>query len=562
MRIEGTCFRNGWMGFFGVTLVLGMLPRMVIRGDENLIRGDVNGDGKVSVSDAYLVSKYLVHQAELSCPNAADADDNGRIDGDDQAIIMHSAWNFGPNVQPFGIPGPDPTPNTDTAISCASYGGGTPIVDSIAELVVRDVVAPGGTVPFAVVKLGLTSSKAIYGYQAHLRDPSGVVGNYRLGDSYDGEERYGFNYGPARDLTGTFERLLTWCEARVFSGDLWVGYAGIRSNWVKILPQNDKDVIEFTVCFRPGTKAGTYPLTLDFGEFADASGRPIVPRLVSGTLTVLQDLDSGLGCPDRQDPSPDNIISMWELGDTSGTPGALVRVPLRVEADWPIGGYMVSIDFNEEILEATQVLFPFTRPDGKDYDLKLMDMHNDNLVPGSGGIDEGFIVGAVVFDFGSLDQTIPANRRTEILELEFRVKPNAPVDTTEVRFLDGAVGRGEPLPNILMTGGFFVSPNARDGFVFVNSRVNILPGGTPFIRGDSNQDSKVDISDASYTLSSLFLGTVELHCPDAADANDDGRVDVSDAITTLMHLFLGTSALPPPVLEPGDDPTPDGLICQ
>jgi hypothetical protein len=154
-------------------------------------------------------------------------------------------------------------------------------------------------------------------------------------------------------------------------------------------------------------------------------------------------------------------------------------------------------------------------------------------VPGNGGVDEGFIAGFVIFDFESLDQLIPANTRTEAFRLDFNVKPDAPVGTTEVRFVDGArrsgptAPIGNPVHNTLISGGQPVSPDARAGFVFINALVSILPGGTPFVRGDSNGDQKIDISDPKFTLSHLFLGTVDLKCPDAADANDDGRVDVS-----------------------------------
>jgi hypothetical protein len=83
-----------------------------------------------------------------------------------------------------------------------------------------------------------------------------------------------------------------------------------------------------------------------------------------------------------------------------------------------------------------------------------------------------------------------------------------------------------------------------------------------FLRGNSNGDPKVDISDAVFTLSFLFLGGPAPACSDAADANDDGRIDISDAVFTLAHLFVGGPAPPPPGLsQPGPDPTADALAC-
>lgn len=84
-----------------------------------------------------------------------------------------------------------------------------------------------------------------------------------------------------------------------------------------------------------------------------------------------------------------------------------------------------------------------------------------------------------------------------------------------------------------------------------------------FLRGDCNDDGKVNISDAVFTLGSLFLGEGDPGCEDACDSNDDGAVDISDAIATLGVLFLGNGIIPlPGMTECGGDPTDDELICE
>ncbi|MBI4582520.1 MAG: CHRD domain-containing protein [Planctomycetes bacterium] len=72
--------------------------------------------------------------------------------------------------------------------------------------------------------------------------------------------------------------------------------------------------------------------------------------------------------------------------------------------------------------------------------------------------------------------------------------------------------------------GYLDSPNRSD---------------VPFLRGDSNNDGTVDISDAIHSLTYKFVGGEEPACLDAADSNDDEQVDQSDAIVTLSYLFLG-----------------------
>ena len=84
----------------------------------------------------------------------------------------------------------------------------------------------------------------------------------------------------------------------------------------------------------------------------------------------------------------------------------------------------------------------------------------------------------------------------------------------------------------------------------------------PFLRGDSNGDDRVDISDMIHLLNHLFRGGPGT-CPDIIDVNDDGIIDVSDAIFGLGFLFLGDPEPPyPGSLSPGFDGTPtDPFTC-
>ena len=83
-----------------------------------------------------------------------------------------------------------------------------------------------------------------------------------------------------------------------------------------------------------------------------------------------------------------------------------------------------------------------------------------------------------------------------------------------------------------------------------------------FVRGDTNLDGNVDLSDGVKTLEFLFLGGAPVACLDAADANDSGDVNIADASGVFNFLFLG--AAPPPEPGPatcGADPTGDTLSC-
>ncbi|MCZ6795317.1 MAG: galactose oxidase [Planctomycetota bacterium] len=125
------------------------------------------------------------------------------------------------------------------------------------------------------------------------------------------------------------------------------------------------------------------------------------------------------------------------------------------------------------------------------------------------------------------------------------------------------IGAGVVTGQIYLPGG-----SAVQGFGTTDTSDVFFPGtlGEPpgfFLRGDSNRDGVVDLSDAVFTLSSLFLTNEPLPCEDAADADDSGFVNITDPIFVLNHLFLGGPPPPRPgAEEPGFDPTDDALHCE
>ena len=83
-----------------------------------------------------------------------------------------------------------------------------------------------------------------------------------------------------------------------------------------------------------------------------------------------------------------------------------------------------------------------------------------------------------------------------------------------------------------------------------------------FLRGDSNSDAEIDLSDAVYTLTWLFRQGPAPSCQDTADANDDSRLNITDPVYTLLSLCRGDPPLPPPGPETcGPDFTEDTLTC-
>ena len=68
-------------------------------------------------------------------------------------------------------------------------------------------------------------------------------------------------------------------------------------------------------------------------------------------------------------------------------------------------------------------------------------------------------------------------------------------------------------------------------------------GELSFVRGDSNNDTEVDIADPVHTLFAEFLGGPASVCPDAADVNGVYYIarDVSPAKTQKVRLPIDRS---------------------
>jgi hypothetical protein len=91
-----------------------------------------------------------------------------------------------------------------------------------------------------------------------------------------------------------------------------------------------------------------------------------------------------------------------------------------------------------------------------------------------------------------------------------------------------------------------------DGCAFDEDGFFYTEASPLWVRGDSNGDGVLDISDPIRLLGRLFLGepTAET-CPLAVDVNADGALDISDPIVLLGFLFMGNMDIPPP--NPGSE---------
>jgi hypothetical protein len=523
-------------------------------GGTDFLRGDVNGDGIVSLADVHRLQMYIYGGSPPpECLMAADVDDDDHVGYFDAlALRLFSLFEelWPPPAPPYPEPGPDPTgavPDPESpAVTCEGYGNASVLDDPESRIEVRDAVAAGGREAVAVLTLALTSPRPSAGFLGRLRVEGDVIGRnpFYLSNLVLADD---FNYwswaGPIDDS------IVFYAEA-----DL------LRTR--RALPVvEDANLTTLTLCLRPGARAGVYPIALESAEVIEwGTGRSVRASVAAGTLTLLRDVVSTTDwC--AAEPTPWYPVDVeFRVGDAFTRPGRSFSVPFTVRSSADFHGYSFSIDFNEDVLECTSLEQVWQRPGGVPYPFENHDINNRSVHPGNGEPDEGAVMGVIPLDGG----IVPADTETVLFDMHFRVRPGVLASTvTRIHVREGAIGPrfGYDAPQ---GNGVWVRPGGhRYPTIRVAGRVEIVGEGSEhFVRGDSNGDDRVEVSDAVHTLEHLFLGGPAPRCPDAADANDSGRVDIADPIGTLAFLFLGAgSSLPPPFPGLGKDPTPDGLAC-
>ena len=157
-------------------------------------------------------------------------------------------------------------------------------------------------------------------------------------------------------------------------------------------------------------------------------------------------------------------------------------------------------------------------------------------------------------------QTVPPSfLPQEIGHFEFYAPEDAQCfECYTIEFCDNINGNGGVfLENRVVIGNQSISP------ILTYPGQVCVPATALFIRGDSNNDSIVDVADPIFTLHYLFVDGTEPSCMDAADADDDGFFNITDAVFTLYFVF-GIGVAPPyPYPECGleDYPGEDDFNC-
>ena len=306
----------------GVAFLLSFLTSgVLLDGDsfaQEFVRGDVNGDGGVSISDAlYLFDYVLVSDyRELPAPpclDAADATDNGVVGPDDfNALLRLAGDGNGRPCEPFPSLGADPT---DDLIGCDRYELQGGLADAEALISIRwEPMDERGVFPMVVT---VTSSRPIAGFSLSIA----AEGTRVLPLS-----------GAVDDVLNpqAFTNLIAEEKTLIVNGAFVGGVVGDRENdesvmtitaafnTIDLIVQPDdrlvagggvdvsagRELIRYSACILEGTPVGEYPVEVVRAELVDfETCRPIEPEVTVSPIVVESPLGLFVGCeaPSRPD---------------------------------------------------------------------------------------------------------------------------------------------------------------------------------------------------------------------------------------------------------------------
>lgn len=288
-----------------------------------------------------------------------------------------------------------------------------------------------------------------------------------------------------------------------------------------------------------------------------------------------------------QEPDPPDVEDAglrFSLGEGSGAPGDLVDLPIAASLeDRDLGWYRLVLEVDLDILRIESAEFFRTWLDTGEIDscrvargeytqsrrcedpfdlasCEYASPHNISFRRGS----EQFALLELSRDPPGVDVLdYPGEELTHIGNVRLRISDQAPAGDIPVRFSVAPPGAA-PIFGPVSSGSYRPWPST---MIFVPATetidgvVRVVGGQKELIRGDTNSDGEINLTDAIATLLALFQGGENVACEDAADADDSGIINITDAIYLLGSLFLGGPSPPSPHPGCGVDVTADELTC-
>jgi PKD repeat protein len=240
------------------------------------------------------------------------------------------------------------------------------------------------------------------------------------------------------------------------------------------------------------------------------------------------------------------------LGNVRVFPGQQgVHVPVLATRAEAVQGFTIAATYDPRAVEVASVEFADSNIVGYTPELFAVQVSSDPAEP--------YVTAGILFDVDPPfdGRGLPPGGPHRIANIIIDISPDATPGTRTLIEIKNQLGR-PPLSNIFTVEGRSLLPALGEGGVVSIERLT-LPPPRFFVRGDTDLNGVVELTDAVAILGYLFTGAGAPRCLDAADATDDGALNLTDAIFTLNFLFKSERYPAPPYPEPGMDPTGDAL---
>ena len=314
-------------------------------------------------------------------------------------------------------------------------------------------------------------------------------------------------------------------------------------------------VICFTGCATLSEVSDFELLQIEYNVLGEVGSSSELQFCSYGTplVTTVMVIESESVVPTTQNASIEVLSpNFLTLGNGFGVVGQTAELPVSVTTERPIDGLSIAVGFDQSLLS-----FQAASAIGVAADADFVEV-SQTSEPGTLGV-------GLVMSF-SLSEEIPVGDDQEIMSLQFTVANDlggqpAPL-MTDVSFIPSS--GAPPITNRIVDGSYSETPNLVDGSIE-------LVDFNPFLRGDCNRDTFVDIADGIAILAYLFQGQAvggnSGPCLDACDVDDSATltspgIGIGDAVFVFTYQFAGGSPPPAPFPNLGIDPTNgDGLGC-
>ena len=372
------------------------------------------------------------------------------------------------------------------------------------------------------------------GPQGSVRDAAMIL------DSSAGIDLQGWSLGVCHDTS-----LLTILDI-VSGADAEVSNNGSPPDFSAIQLLPDGATIGVAVSFvglgmPPGVnEIAVMTYSLDGAEGSIATVEPCATLGLPPVDAVIQDVTTASWIPVNE-PGAIEIggvePTILRCGSATGVPGGTVGLTVTLTNPEALAeGFAYALSHEAGAVTPVDVspgvaISSFNGGVGPDY-------FEANLSPSGPGV--GTTVGCV-FDFEAAI-TLPIGVDQVIAVHNYQVSAAA-ADGQEIAISFSSQIGSPPVQNLISVGGLPLVPETENGLITVDGD----PTAVPLRRGDVNEDSIVDLSDAIFLARWLFgvgpMGT----CDDAADVDDNGVLQgLLDSTFLLNYLFLnGTPPVAP-----------------